>query len=100
MYSAMNLRAWMIRELGSRKGHAVLDPEPIASWFLQLTSVPIEEARQLSSVEDLRTVPIEKLRQVRKIKNALNVLALISDSGILQRHPELEGWLQLRIHLP
>ena len=100
MYSAMNLRAWMIRELGAQKAHALLDPEPIASWFSQTATLPIEEARHLASVDDLRTIPVEKLRRLRQIKNVLNTLALIADSGILNDHPELGDWLQLKAQLP
>jgi hypothetical protein len=100
MYSAMNLRAWMIRELGPRKGHAVLDPEAIASWFQRVATLSLEEARRLLDAIELSAISVGELRRLRKIKNALGPLALIADSGITQEHPELEEWLQLRVHLP
>ncbi|HSP81460.1 MAG TPA: hypothetical protein VLQ93_23280, partial [Myxococcaceae bacterium] len=99
MLSAMNLRAWMICELGSREGDAVLDPETIVAWFKSLVTMPIEEAARMSS-EDLRTIPIETIRKLRNLKYALNVVAAVSGTGVMQKHPELEGWLRLRRRLP
>jgi hypothetical protein len=100
MYSAMNLRAWMIHELGPRKGHAVLDPEAIANWFQRIATFPIGEARRLLEERELSAIPVDELRRLRKIKSSLGALALIADSGITQVHPELEEWLQLRERLP
>lgn len=98
--SAMNLRAWMIRELGTREGDAVLDSETIFAWFQSLATIPIEEAARLASSEDWSAIPVETLRKLRCIKHALNVLFLISETGVVQKHPELAGWLQLRSRLP
>jgi hypothetical protein len=100
MLSAMNLRGWLIVELGAREGDAVLDPETIVAWFRSLATVPIEEAARLTSSEDWRTIPIETLLKLRYIKSALNVVSLISGTGVVQKHPELENWLELRPRLP
>ncbi len=100
MLSAMNLRGWLIVELGARKGDAVLDPETIMRWFRSLAIVPIEEAARLASSEDWRATPIETLLKLRYIKSALNVVSLISGTGVVQKHPELENWLQLKPRLP
>jgi hypothetical protein len=100
LFSAMNLRAWMIRELGVREGDAVLDPEAIVAWFLQSASLPIEEALELVSPLDLRAIPQEKLLALRDIKNALNVIALLSGTGVAEKHPELANWLRIRRDLP
>lgn len=100
LYSAMNLRAWMIHELGPCKGHAVLDPEAITSWFQRIATLPIGEVRRLLDENGPLALPINELRRLRKIKNALGPLALIVDSGITREHPELEAWLQLRAQLP
>jgi hypothetical protein len=100
MLSAMNLRAWMIRELGAREGDAVLDSEIIFAWFQRLATMPIAEAARLASSADWRTIPIETLLKLRSIKSALSVLSLIAETGVLQKHPELNGWLQLRSNLP
>jgi hypothetical protein len=99
MLSAMNLRASMIREFGSREGDDVLDSEIIVAWFQRIATMSIEDAAKASAV-DLRTLPMEMLRKLRDIKNALNVVALVSEMGGVQKHPELESWLQLRTRLP
>lgn len=98
--SAMNLRGWLIVELGPRRGDAVLDPETIVAWFSSLATVPIEDAARLASSENWRTLPIETLLQLRYIKSALNVVSLIAGTGVAQKHPALENWLQLRSKLP
>ena len=49
---------------------------------------------------DLRTTPIETIRRLRSIRLTLNVLRLISRSGVLRKHPELIGWLRIRRRLP
>jgi hypothetical protein len=100
MLSAMNLRGSLIVELGAREGDPVLDPEPIVAWFRSLATLAIEEAARLASSEDWRTIPIETLLKLRYMKSALNVISLISGTGVVQKHPELENWLQLRPRLP
>lgn len=100
MLSAMNLRGWLIVELGPREGDAVLDPETIVAWFRSLATVPIEEAARLASSQDWRTTPMEMLLKLRYIKSALNVVSLISEAGVVQKHPEVKNWLQLRPNLP
>lgn len=99
-YSAMNLRAWMIREFGAREGDAVLDPEVIVAWFRRTATLSFEEVVQLVSSLDLRTTPIDMLRKLRSIKYTLNVLRAICKSGVLQKHPELIDWLRIRRRLP
>ncbi|WP_232293467.1 hypothetical protein [Stigmatella aurantiaca] len=100
MLSAMSLRAWMIKELGAQEGDAVLDTDILFAWFQSLATLPIEEAARLVSSENWHTLPIETLLQLRRIKSALNLLSPLSETGIVQKHPELNGWLQLRSHLP
>ena len=51
------------------------------------------------SSADLRAVPHGKLLMLRNIKNALNILSPISETWVVQGHPELNGWLQLRSSL-
>ncbi len=100
MFSAMNLRARMIMELGAREGDAILDPEFVAVWTLGFVTITLEEALRISSSpEHWKDLPPDKLLQVRRIKNALNVIELISDSGVLKKHPELEGWLRIKDRL-
>lgn len=102
LYSAMNLRAWMIREFGAREGDAVLDPEPMVAWFQRTATLSFEEAVRWCAVwpEDPHAVPLDMLRTLRAIKNALNVLTLLSEVGALGHHPELTAWLRLREKLP
>ncbi|PTL83827.1 hypothetical protein [Vitiosangium sp. GDMCC 1.1324] len=98
--SAMYLRAWMICELGVREGDTVLDPEVIVTWFRRTATLSFEEVVQWVSPLDLLTTPIDMLRKLRSIKNALNVVRAICKSGVLQKHPELVGWLRIRRRLP
>lgn len=100
MSSAMSLRAWMIEELGAREGDAVLDPEIIHDWFLELADIPLEEAARIANLPDWNVVPTKMLLKLRYIKSALNTLSTIADSGVTQRHPELHVWLLLRERLP
>jgi hypothetical protein len=99
LLSAMSLRAWMIREMGEREGDAVLDSEVIFAWFQGLATLPMEEAARLAS-EDWGGLSIETLLRLRRIKSALNVLSHIAETGVVRKHPELGGWLQLRSRLP
>lgn len=100
MRSAMSLRAWMIRELGAKEGDAVLDPDIVFVWFQELAVFPIDEAARIVDQPDWRVIPTETLLKLRYIKSALNALAHIADSGVVQRHPELNDWLQLWSRLP
>ncbi|NBD10525.1 hypothetical protein [Corallococcus silvisoli] len=100
MLSAMSLRAWMIRELGAQEGDAVLEPEVIFDWFQELASIPIEEAARIVSLQDWSLIPTALLLRLRYIKSALNTLVLISETGLVQKHPELNDWFQLRSRLP
>ncbi|MFY1830462.1 hypothetical protein ACN47A_31400 [Myxococcus fulvus] len=98
--SEMSLRAWMIRELGALEGDAVLDPDVIHAWFQRLIVMSMDEAAKLLATPDWRTIPTQTLLQLRHMKSALNTLAHIADSGVVERHPELKDWLQFRSRLP
>jgi len=74
--------------------------QALVAWFRSLATVPIEEAARLASSESWRTIPIETFLKMRYIKSALNVVSLISGTRVVQKHPELENWLQLRPKLP
>ncbi|MBJ6760714.1 hypothetical protein JGU66_08055 [Myxococcaceae bacterium JPH2] len=90
----------MIRELGAQAGDAVLDPDFIVQWFHSLATIFLEEARRLVAVPNWPSLPVETLLTLRRIKNALNTLSFISESGVALRHPELNDWLRLRSRLP
>ncbi|WP_426736292.1 hypothetical protein [Myxococcus faecalis] len=98
--SEMSLRAWMIRELGAQEGHVVLDPDVIHTWFQGLIVMSMDEAANLLATPDWRTIPTQTLLQLRHMKSALNTLAHIADSGVVEKHPELKDWLQFRSRLP
>lgn len=101
LYSAMNLRAWMIRELGPRAGDPVLDPEAIVDYARQAICESFEEAAGFNPSRDLRVENIDKIRRLRKIKNALKPLEFIAETtDVLEKHPDLSRWLQLRSNLP
>lgn len=99
MLSIMNLRASMIREFGHREGDDVLDSEIIVAWFQQMATLPVEEVAR-AAAQDLHTLPIETLRKLRDLKNALNVVSLLSEVGATPLPREWETWLQLRPRLP
>ncbi|MBU8895274.1 hypothetical protein DRW03_06875 [Corallococcus sp. H22C18031201] len=99
-FSAMNLRARMISELGVRDGDRVLDLQPLIDWFQRLATVSLDEATSLATTSELRAISPTHLVTLRDLKNALNVLALLAISGEVPGHPELTGWLQLRPRLP
>lgn len=98
--SAMNLRARLIEDLGAQEGHAILDPQIVAAWFLRIATMPLEEASRLSSSPDLHAVPADKLIALRDIKNALNILSRLAGTDFVRNHPELHGWIRLRSQLP
>jgi hypothetical protein len=101
LHSAMNLRACMIIEFGAETGDPVLDPEAIVAHVRQAMTVSFEEAADFTPSRDLRIENIDKIRLLRKIKNALGPLELIVEiTDILEKHPDLGQWLQLRSNLP
>ncbi|MCP3104937.1 hypothetical protein LZ198_39335 [Myxococcus sp. K15C18031901] len=100
MLSAMNLRTWLIQELGAREGDELLDPEIIYAWFRSLATIPIDEAKRVISTPDWRTIPTDVLLQLRYTKTALSMLSTLSQSGVALNHPELEDWFPLREQLP
>jgi hypothetical protein len=102
LYSAMNLRAWMIRELGAREGDTVLDPERVVAWFQRTATLSFEEAVRWCAVwaADPESVPLDMLRTLRAIKSTLRVLDFVSEAGALGHHPELTAWLRLGPQLP
>ncbi|WP_338863973.1 hypothetical protein [Myxococcus stipitatus] len=98
--SEMNLRARMMGLLGPKAGDAILDPDILVAWFVGLAGVSLGDATRLVSSPDLYTQPPDLLLKLRDIKNALNVLAHVSDSDVIQKHSELTDWLKLRSRLP
>ncbi|MCP3103034.1 hypothetical protein LZ198_29560 [Myxococcus sp. K15C18031901] len=98
-FSAMNLRAWMIRELGAQRGDPVLDPEVLVQWVRKCARISFDEASRLASM-DLRGVPIETVRELRNIKNSLSVLSNITETPRVRDDSALQEWLKLRDRLP
>jgi len=97
--SGMNLRSWMIRELGARQGDPVLDPDILVQWVRDCTQFSFEEVSRLAS-KDLRDIPIDTLRALRRIKHALGVLNNIIETPRVRDDAELQAWLRLRTRLP
>ncbi|MCP3059260.1 hypothetical protein LXT21_10790 [Myxococcus sp. K38C18041901] len=98
--SAMNLRARLIEDLGSRQGDTILDPEIVREWFQRVATLSPQDAQTLLASPDLQALPREKLLLLRDIKNALNILSRIAEPDLTRRHPELQDWLMLRARLP
>ncbi|MCE9668453.1 hypothetical protein LY474_11585 [Myxococcus stipitatus] len=98
-FSAMNLRARMMGELGALAGDPILDPEVVVQWVHDCTRLSLDEATRLASM-DLRDLPIDTVRALRDIKNALTVLSHIEETPRVRDDVELQAWLRLRTRLP
>jgi hypothetical protein len=99
--SAMRVRAALINRFGDKPGDEVLDFDRIRLWFEQVPSMSVEDAtRIIRSADSIVAIPIETLRRLREVKNALNVLHLISRTELWENYPDLDRWLRLRDDLP
>ena len=98
MLSSMMLRAAMIAKLGSISGHSVLDLDLIINWFFDNLAMSRQEVE--IKVDSWIKLPIDDIRELRKIKNQLNVISVLAESGQLTSNQELTEWLSLRQKLP
>ncbi|KAF3885147.1 MULTISPECIES: hypothetical protein [Nostocales] len=101
MLSSMLLRAAMIERFDAIPGHPVLDLDRISHWFFDnLTMSPQEaQTKTLSCWEDIKG-SIKDMRELRRIKNRLNVLLVLVDSGKILPNEELKAWIYIRDILP
>jgi len=100
MYSAMNLRAFLITRLGATEGQPILDPQAIVNWFFDNLATSFDQAS--TDAAHWRTLDIQRVRELRWIKNRLAPIKLLMDSGTCPRDscPELNRWLRIRSQLP
>jgi hypothetical protein len=101
--SAMHLRAYLIRELGTKPNHAILDANSIVQWFLDSLKLSVEQVHKHCIVyQALGTEKnsIEMLRGLRQIKNRLSVIKSLVNSGQIKPNRELTNWLSLFDKLP
>ena len=97
LISSMLLRAAMIAELGVIPGHPVLDIDRVINWFFHSLKMSPDEATKKAA--NWRNCSIEEIRELRKIKNRLNVISVLVESGKFVPI-ELSTWLSLQSQLP
>jgi hypothetical protein len=95
--SSMLLRAAMIAELGAIPGHPVLDIDRVIDWFLHSLKMSPDEAAKKAA--NWRNCSIDEIRELRRIKNRLNVVSVLVESGKFVPI-ELNTWLSLQSRLP
>jgi hypothetical protein len=103
MRSAMMLRAYMITHLGVNRDDPILDVRVIEDWFFDSLELPLDEVKKrlpASSLADLQSKTISELQLLRRLKNRLNVIAVLAGSGSVPVDPRLLEWLSLRSLLP
>lgn len=104
LQSAMTLRAALILQLGAKRGHPVLDPEPIFHWFYDNLHLARDEAiKQASTWREFGPgggVGRNELLMLRRIKNRLGVIKLMSEGTHFTPDAELAKWLEVREQLP
>jgi hypothetical protein len=98
MLSSMMLRAAMIAKLGAVSSHPILDLDQIICWFERSLAMSYQEATEKAA--NWRNCNPEEIRELRRIKNRLQVISVLADSGKYSLNPELKAWLELREKLP
>lgn len=111
--SLMNLRSYMILQLGVKVGHSVLDPEPILNWFFENLEFSYEDTVAKACVwKKLFTDNIseaifqklecnlEELRALKKIKLRLRVIKLLLEGNQIYSSKVLQDWISLWEVLP
>jgi len=94
----MHVRATQILRLGPLAGHLVRDIAVPMAWFRQAIEWPLSETR--AKTLDWRRLPLTEIRKLRVIKNRLNVLSRLLDVLPASDREEIQGWLELKPHLP
>jgi hypothetical protein len=107
--SAMNLRAWIILNVGV-DGTSMTDPGIIENWFFERLEFSMDRARELSSefsvarVKELPAMEQEQVRDqvidLRAIKNRINVLKPLVPLDLFKRGREISEWIAFWEHLP
>jgi hypothetical protein len=97
LISSMLLRAAMIAELGDIPGHIVLDIDRVINWFCHSLKMSPDEATKKAA--NWRNCSIDEIRELRRIKNRLNVISVLVESGTFVPI-ELSTWLSLQGQLP
>jgi hypothetical protein len=96
--SAMNLRVFMINQLGSISGDSVLDMEQVLQWFLDGLTLTFEDvARKVGNWSNLDHDEVLKLR---RIKNRITILEHLSKERHVSFDQNIKAWLSLRESLP
>lgn len=103
--SSMYLRAYFIEKRGSVNGDSLLDPNVILNWFYNSLPMSLVEA-QLGIPECKKTIAkadikgpddLQLCRELRLIKNNLNVLWALVETGTLVPDDDLSRWLEIRL---
>ena len=106
--SSMFLRASFISKRGSVAGDPYLDLNLILKWFYETLPMSFSEAevgipkcKETIAKANIK-VPddLQLCRELRTIKNHLNVLSFLVESGALVPDDDLSKWLDLKAKLP
>ncbi|MFB2893186.1 hypothetical protein ACE1CI_09765 [Aerosakkonemataceae cyanobacterium BLCC-F50] len=96
--SSMMLRAAMIVKFGAIPDHPVLDLNSILHWFKDSLKMSYSEAT--TKAANWKKCHIEEIRELRKIKNRLQPILVLAESGKVVLLPEINLWLSLQKKLP
>ena len=106
--SSMFLRAAFILKRGNVEGDPYLDLNLILKWFYETLPMSFTEA-QASIPKCKETIAkaniqgphdLQLCRELRTIKNHLNVLSFLVESGAFVPDDELSKWLEIKYDLP
>jgi len=90
---AIQLRIWMIQQLGAVAGHLVLDPEQVSRAFWDHLEWPLAEFTERSAAGRFQPADLALLMDLWA---RLGIIARLVRSKHLVPSPELRDWLALR----
>lgn len=100
--SAMMIRVFMIDNFGEVKGNYILDSQKIIDWFYDNLDLPLADALEKSNkwrrlIQEKNFSELEtdrdELIKVRRIKNCLNVIEALKNTGKVSLENEIQKWL-------
>jgi hypothetical protein len=110
LWKAMAIRAWFISEMGSRRGHPILDPDIILQWFESETEFSMDVTKQKSARwKNFRASTMTRdelaefrsdLIKLRNIKQRISVLKMLAGCGELPEDARFKHWLEIRDQIP
>jgi hypothetical protein len=90
---SMSVRANMIRHLGCRMGHPVLDGSVIEKWFFLRLDHSFEEAS--IEIKKLNSLPVEDFLRITILLERITILKSLQLNITFQHGEELSKWFSL-----